>query len=91
MSVPTAALPGAMNARHTVTAVGEDTVCELTAAHVALLQVKENFERFISCKTTIDDIHIRLRKAEGDGADGANGASTADMGTALVEVSTPQL
>eukprot|EP00891_Asterochloris_glomerata_P008851 jgi/Astpho2/8851/fgenesh1_pg.00129_%23_37_t len=48
--------------------------------------VKENFERFISCKTTIDDIHIRLRKAEGDGADGANGASTADMGTALVEV-----
>ncbi len=56
-----------------------------------LVQVKENFERFISCKTTIDDIHIRLRKAEGDGADGANGASTADMGTALVEVSTSQL
>ena len=26
--------------------------------------VKENFDHFISCKTTIDDIHKRLREAE---------------------------
>ncbi|KAL3158707.1 hypothetical protein ABBQ32_011445 [Trebouxia sp. C0010 RCD-2024] len=48
--------------------------------------VKENFERFISCKSTIDDIHVRLRKAEGDYGDGADGASTADMVAAVTDV-----
>ena len=50
-------------------------------------QVKENFERFISCKSTIDDIHLRLKKAEGDYGDGADGASTADMVAAVADVS----
>ncbi len=50
------------------------------------LQVKENFERFISCKSTIDDIHVRLRKAEGDYGDSADGASTADMVAAVTDV-----
>ncbi|KAA6419700.1 MAG: hypothetical protein FRX49_10424, partial [Trebouxia sp. A1-2] len=48
--------------------------------------VKENFERFISCKSTIDDIHVRLRKAEGDYGDSADGASTADMVAAVTDV-----
>ena len=52
-----------------------------------MLKVKENFERFISCKSTIDDIHVRLRKAEGDYGDGADGASTADMVAAVKDVS----
>ena len=42
------------------------------------LQVKENFERFISCKSTI---------AEGDYGDSADGASTADMVAAVTDVS----
>ena len=50
------------------------------------LQVKDNFERFISCKSTIDDIHMRLRKAEGDYGDSADGASTADMVAAVTDV-----
>lgn len=48
--------------------------------------VKDNFERFISCKSTIDDIHMRLRKAEGDYGDSADGASTADMVAAVTDV-----
>jgi hypothetical protein len=55
----------------------------------SVLQVKENFERFISCKSTIDDIHVRLRKAEGDYGDSADGASTADMVAAVTDVSPP--
>lgn len=51
-----------------------------------MLQVKENFQRFISCKSTIDDIHVRLRKAEGDYGEGASGASTADMVAAVTDV-----
>lgn len=31
-----------------------------------ILQVKENFDRFISCKNTIDDIHMRLRRTEAE-------------------------
>lgn len=50
-------------------------------------QVKENFERFISCKSTIDDIHTRLQKAEGAYGVGADGASTADMVTSVNDVS----
>lgn len=53
------------------------------------LQVKENFERFISCKSTIDDIHGRLRKAEGEYGDSVDGASTADMAAAVTDVSLP--
>lgn len=55
------------------------------------LQVKDNFERFISCKSTIDDIHVRLRKAEMDYGDGADGASTADMIAAVTDVSPVSL
>ena len=51
-----------------------------------MLQVKENFQRFISCKSTIDDIHVRLRKAEGDYGEGASGASTADMVATVTDV-----
>ena len=53
----------------------------------ACLQVKDNFERFISCKSTIDDIHLRLRKAEVEYGEGADGASTADMVDAVTDVS----
>ena len=49
--------------------------------------MKENFGRFISCKSTIDDIHTRLGKAEGDYGSGADGASTADMVTSVNDVS----
>ena len=61
----------------------------IALAHPAVLflQVKGNFERFISCKSTIDDIHVRLRKAEGDYGDSADGASTADMVAAVTDVS----
>ena len=45
---------------------------------------QENFERFISCKSTIDDIHLRLRSAER--SDPSGGPSTADMRRALTEV-----
>lgn len=31
-------------------------------------QVKANFERFISCKTTIDDIYDKLQRVESSGA-----------------------
>ncbi|KAK9814628.1 hypothetical protein WJX72_008970 [[Myrmecia] bisecta] len=51
--------------------------------------VKENFDRFISCKNTIDDIHLRLRKAEGEEGDnirGDSGASTSDMAECVLEV-----
>lgn len=30
------------------------------------MKVKENFERFISCKNTIDDVYIRLNHNEAD-------------------------
>ncbi len=52
--------------------------------------VKENFDHFISCKTTIDDIHKRLRDAE-SGAAGGNGSyvSTNDVIDTVGEVSAP--
>ncbi len=56
------------------------------------MQVKENFDRFISCKNTIDDIHTRLRKAEksdsADKGDDDSGASTADVVESVAEVSS---
>ena len=52
--------------------------------------MKENFDRFISCKNTIDDIHTRLRKAEKtettEKDDDGSGASTADMVDSVAEV-----
>ena len=30
------------------------------------VQVKEKFDRFISCMNTIDDIHVRLRRTEAE-------------------------
>ena len=49
--------------------------------------VKENFDHFISCKTTIDDIHKRLRQAE-KGQDGGNASyvSTHDVIETVSEV-----
>lgn len=47
------------------------------------LQVKENFDRFISCKDTIDDIHVRLRANES----GPN--STTAVEQAVSEVAPP--
>ena len=49
--------------------------------------VKENFDHFISCKTTIDDIHKRLREAE-KGLDSGNSSyvSTHDVIETVSEV-----
>lgn len=49
--------------------------------------VKENFDHFISCKTTIDDIHKRLREAE-KGQDSGNSSyvSTNDVIETVSEV-----
>lgn len=41
--------------------------------------MKENFDRFISCKNTIDDIHVRLRRTE------AEANSTAGVMEAVAE------
>lgn len=51
-----------------------------------MLQVKQNFDRFISCKNTIDSIHLRLRKTEIDDGEGANGASAVVVTRAVEEV-----
>jgi len=48
--------------------------------------VKENFDRFISCKNTIDDIHKRLRKSEAHDSLSSSGNSTSDMVIAINEV-----
>ncbi|KAK9836321.1 hypothetical protein WJX81_005210 [Elliptochloris bilobata] len=48
--------------------------------------VKENFDRFISCKTTIDDIHVRLRQAERGLQSGSGAVSTSDMVSIIHEV-----
>lgn len=44
------------------------------------VQVKDNFDRFISCKNTIDDIHLRLRSNE------SGGNSTTQVAEAMQEV-----
>eukprot|EP00803_Ostreobium_quekettii_P002374 evm.model.scf_93.1 EVM.evm.TU.scf_93.1 scf_93:10277-22533(+) len=44
--------------------------------------VKENFERFISCKNTIDDVYVRLHKSETEN----RGANTKALSFALTEV-----
>lgn len=50
--------------------------------------VKENFDHFISCKTTIDDIHKRLREAEkGQNGGDAGYVSTNDVIDTVSEVS----
>ncbi|EIE27758.1 hypothetical protein COCSUDRAFT_64368 [Coccomyxa subellipsoidea C-169] len=51
--------------------------------------VKENFDHFISCKTTIDDIHKRLRDAETGHAGGNSSyVSTNDVIDTVREVKT---
>ena len=52
----------------------------------AASQVKENFDRFISCKNTIDNIHARLKKTETDGGEGAHGASAVVVTAAIGDV-----
>lgn len=48
-------------------------------------QVKENFERFISSKNTIDDIYGKLRKAEADGSAGVEGTSSSEVMAAVLQ------
>ena len=49
--------------------------------------VKENFDHFISCKTTIDDIHKRLRDAEvGHAGGNSSYVSTNDVIDTVREV-----
>lgn len=62
----------------------KNEVSERTGQLKAL--VKENFDRFISCKNTIDDIHKRLRKSEAHDGVSASGNSTADLVIAISEV-----
>ena len=62
----------------------KNDVSERTGQLKAL--VKENFDRFISCKNTIDDIHKRLRKSEAHDTLAASGNSTSDMVIAIAEV-----
>lgn len=62
----------------------KNEVSERTGQLKAL--VKENFDRFISCKNTIDDIHKRLRKSEAHDCLSASGNSTSDMVIAISEV-----
>lgn len=44
--------------------------------------VKQNFDRFISCKTTIDDIYVKLQRIESAGT----GISTQVLFSAVQEV-----
>jgi len=46
--------------------------------------VKDNFERFISCKRTIDDIHARLRESESDAS--TSGVSTYQLAERVEEL-----
>ncbi len=55
----------------------------MVAAPNTALQVKANFERFISCKDTIDDIHQRLRRLE---TEHRGGVSTEHVYDAVLEV-----
>ena len=54
-------------------------------------QVKDNFERFISSRNTIGDVHARLLAAEAGGAGSATGASTAEVLASLELVRPPGL
>jgi hypothetical protein len=47
-----------------------------------IAQVKQNFDRFISCKTTIDDIYVKLQRIESAGT----GISTQVLFNAVQEV-----
>jgi hypothetical protein len=46
--------------------------------------VKQNFERFISCKTTIDDIYVKLQHIEST----STGISTEILYSAIQQVHT---
>jgi hypothetical protein len=48
--------------------------------------VKENFDRFISSKNTIDTVHMQLAKAEAEGEAGVHGASSAEVLEAVLQV-----
>eukprot|EP00191_Tetraselmis_sp_GSL018_P016598 CAMPEP_0177580646 /NCGR_PEP_ID=MMETSP0419_2-20121207/1687_1 /TAXON_ID=582737 /ORGANISM="Tetraselmis sp., Strain GSL018" /LENGTH=1004 /DNA_ID=CAMNT_0019069559 /DNA_START=52 /DNA_END=3066 /DNA_ORIENTATION=+ len=48
--------------------------------------VKDNFERFIGCKTTIDEIHERIRESESGAAPGA--VSTQQLAQRVSELSS---
>lgn len=77
------ALPELVRGKHNL----KNEVSERTGQLKAL--VKENFDRFISCKNTIDDIHKRLRKSEAHDSLSASGNSTADLVIAISEVFCP--
>ena len=69
--------------REALRAAGSERTGQLKAL------VKQNFDRFISCKTTIDDVHARLRVAEIGAAGGSAGASTGDVVATISKVSAP--
>jgi hypothetical protein len=48
--------------------------------------VKENFDRFIASKLTVDDVYVRLKKTEAGGE--AHGASTAEIAATMNELQT---
>jgi exocyst complex component 2 len=48
--------------------------------------VKENFDRFISSKNTIDTVYAKLQRAEAEGEAGVNGASTGEVLEAVQQV-----
>lgn len=65
--------------REALRAAGSERTGQLKAL------VKQNFDRFISCKTTIDDVHKRLREAE-LGNEVSGEASTGEVVSAITEV-----
>jgi hypothetical protein len=48
--------------------------------------VKENFDRFISSKNTIDGIYAQLQRAEAEGEAGVHGASTQEVMESVQQV-----
>jgi exocyst complex component 2 len=48
--------------------------------------VKENFDRFISSKNTIDTVYAKLQKAEVEGEAGVHGASTGEVMESVLQV-----
>lgn len=50
--------------------------------------VKENFDRFVASKNTIDDVHTKLKKTAEHGSSGVDGVSPADIEKVLASAQT---
>lgn len=72
------------NTGHTELETGEQSLkMDLQNRKQQLKQlVKENFDCFISCKNTIDDIHLKLQQIEAD----TEGAGTVHLSNSIYEV-----